>query len=251
MEEQFKGKVAIVTGSSFGIGRAAAILFAKRGASVILTDWVEDQVTLDSIREFGGEAVFVKCDISKEEDVMAMVEKAVSTYGGVDIAFNNAGIEGHSALVHESTSEHFDQTIGVNLRGTWLCMKYEIAEMLKKGKGAIVNNASIAGLVGFQRAPAYVASKHGVIGLTKTAALDYAKNGIRVNAICPGVIRTPMVDRYTGKQKEIEKQFADMEPIGRLGEPEEVAELAIWLCSDAASFITGDAIAVDGGWVAQ
>ena len=251
MEGQFKGKVAVVTGSSFGIGRAAAILFAKRGASLVLADWVEDQDTLSSIGAFGGEAIFVKCDISNEEDVKSMVEKAVSRFGRLDYAFNNAGIEGHSALTHEAATEHFDKTVGVNLRGTWLCMKYEIAEMLKHGKGAIVNNASIAGLVGFQRAAAYVASKHGVLGLTKTAALEYAKNGIRVNAICPGVIRTPMVDRYTGKQKEIEKQFADMEPIGRLGEPEEVAELAIWLCSDAASFITGDAIAVDGGWVAQ
>ncbi len=251
MEKTFENKVAIVTGGSFGIGRATAIAFAKRGAKVTIADWMEDNETLNLIKAAGGEAIFIKCDVSKDSDVKAMVEKTVNTFGRLDYAFNNAGIEGTSAITHECTDEIWEKTIGINLKGVWLCMKYEIQQMLKQGKGAIVNTASIAGLVGFQGLPAYVASKHGVIGLTKTAALEYAKLGIRVNAVCPGVIKTPMVDRLTGKNKETEKQFENMEPVGRMGEPEEVAEAAIWLCSDAASFVTGDAMAVDGGWIAQ
>lgn len=251
MEKQFQGKVAIVTGGSFGIGRATAIAFADRGAKVAIVDCIEDNETLNHIQAAGGEAIFVKCDVSKDADVQAMIEKVMATYGRFDYAFNNAGIEGASAPTHESTEENWERTIGVNLKGVWLCMKYEIGQMLKQGKGAIVNCASIAGLVGFQGLPVYVASKHGVIGLTKTAALEYAKSGIRVNAVCPGVIKTNMVDRITGKEKEVEKQFEDMEPVGRMGQPEEVAEAVIWLCSDAASFVTGDAMAVDGGWTAQ
>jgi len=251
MEKIFENKVAIVTGGSFGIGRAAAIAFANRGAKVVIADWVEDHETLDSIRSSGGEAIFVKCDVSDESSVKALVEKALSTYGRVDLAFNNAGVEGHSAPTHECTMENWDRTVDVNLKGIWLCMKYEIPVMLKQGKGAIVNNASIAGLVGFANIPAYVASKHGVIGLTKNAALEYAKLGIRTNVVCPGVIKTPMIDRFTGKNKEVEKQFESMEPVGRLGQPEEVAEAVMWLCSDASSFVTGDAIPVDGGWTAQ
>jgi NAD(P)-dependent dehydrogenase (short-subunit alcohol dehydrogenase family) len=180
-----------------------------------------------------------------------MIDKAIVQYGRIDYAFNNAGIEGLSAPTHECTDENWEKVIAVNLKGVWLCMKYEIPQMLKQGKGAIANNASIAGLVGFQNIPAYVASKHGVIGLTKNAALEYAKLGIRVNAVCPGVIKTPMVDRFTGKSKEVEKQFESMEPVGRLGQPEEVAEAVMWLCSDSSSFVTGDALPVDGGWTAQ
>lgn len=251
MEKIFKEKVAIVTGGSFGIGRAAAIAFAKRGAKVVVADWIEDTETLNFINSIGGEAIFVKCDVSHDEDVKLMVEKAVSLYGRLDFAFNNAGIEGLSAPTHECTNENWDRTIGINLKGVWLCMKYEIEQMLKEGKGVIVNNASIAGLVGFQNIPAYVASKHGVIGLTKNAALEYSRLGIRVNVVCPGVIKTPMIDRFTGKSKEVERQFESMEPVGRMGRPEEVAETVIWLCSDASSFITGDAIPVDGGWTAQ
>lgn len=251
MEKIFEKNVAIVTGGSFGIGRAAAIAFAKRGAKVVIADCVEDTETLKNIRSFGGDAIFIKCDVSRDEDVKQLVEKTVSHYGRLDYAFNNAGIEGSSAPTHECTNENWDRTIGTNLKGVWLCMKYEIQQMLKQGKGAIVNNASIAGLVGFQNIPAYVASKHGVIGLTKNAALEYAKLGIRVNVVCPGVIKTPMIDRFTGKDKQVEKQFESMEPVGRLGQPEEVAEAVIWLCSDASSFITGDSIPVDGGWVAQ
>lgn len=251
MEKTFENKVVIVTGGSFGIGKATAIAFAKKGAKVAIADCIEDNETLNLIKTAGGEALFIKCDVSKDSEVKAMVEKTVNTFGRLDYAFNNAGIEGVSAITHECTEEIWDKTIGVNLKGIWLCMKYEIQQMLKQGKGAIVNTASIAGLVGFQGLPAYTASKHGIIGLTKTAALEYARLGIRVNAVCPGVIKTPMVDRFTGKNKEAEKQFENMEPVGRMGQPEEVAEAVIWLCSDAASFVTGDAMAVDGGWIAQ
>lgn len=251
MEKIFETKVALVTGGSFGIGHATAIAFAKRGAKVAVVDWKEDHETVDAIKELGGEAIFIRCDVSKSDEVRNMVQKIEEKFGRLDYAFNNAGVEGETAITHECTEENWDRTIGVNLKGEWLCMKYEIPLMLKQGKGAIVNNASIAGLVGFQGIPAYVASKHGILGLTQNAALEYAKQGIRVNAVCPGVIRTPMIDRFTGKKKEVEKQFESLEPIGRLGEPEEVAEAVIWLCSDSSSFVTGDAMAVDGGWIAQ
>ncbi|HUZ60137.1 MAG TPA: SDR family oxidoreductase [Hanamia sp.] len=251
MEKFFQDKVAIVTGGSFGIGRAAAIAFAEKGAKVVIADWVEDNETLNAIKSAGGDAIFIKCDVSSDESVRAMVDKTIAQYGRLDYAFNNAGVEGLSAPTHECTNENWDKTIAVNLKGVWLCMKYEIPHMIKQGKGAIVNNASIAGLVGFVNIPAYVASKHGILGLTKNAALEYAKSGIRVNAVCPGVIKTAMIDRFTGKDKVVEKQFESMEPVGRMGQPEEVAEAVIWLCSDAASFVTAHPMAVDGGWVAQ
>ena len=251
METPFKNKVALVTGASFGIGRATAILFAHKGAKVVLVDWQENSETLEAIKAFGGEAVFIKCDVSQLSEVQKMIQKTISVYGRLDFAFNNAGIEGTSATITECTEENWDKTIGVNLKGIWGCMKYEIPEMLKNGNGAIVNCASIAGLVGYVGLPAYVASKHGVIGLTKTAALENAKLGIRVNAVCPGAIKTPMIDRLTNNKKEVEAQYAAQEPIGRLGNPNEVANAVIWLCSEAASFVTGHAMAVDGGWTAQ
>lgn len=250
MNKIFQNKVALVTGGSFGIGRATAIAFAERGANVVVADWIEDTETVKLVKAKGGKAIFVQCDVSKKEDVEAVIKQTIAVFGRLDFAFNNAGIEGKTGQTHECTDENFDTTIGINLKGVWLCMKYEIPEMLKQGKGAIVNCASIAGLVGFPGLPAYVASKHGVIGLTKTTALENAKLGIRVNAVCPGVIKTPMIDRVTGKDKAVEKQYENMEPVGRMGQPEEVAEAVIWLCSDGASFVTGHAMAVDGGWIA-
>lgn len=251
MESTFKNKVALVTGGSFGIGRATGIAFAKKRARVVIADWIEDNESVNLIKAAGAQAVFVKCDVSNTGDVKHLVEKTIATYGRLDYAFNNAGIEGISSPAQDCTEDNWDKTIGINLKGTWLCMKYEIPEMLKQGKGVIVNCASIAGLVGFPGLPAYVASKHGVLGLTKTSALECAKFGIRVNAVCPGAIKTPMIDRITGNKKEVEEQFASMEPMGRLGNPEEVANAVVWLCSDEASFVTGHAMAVDGGWVAQ
>lgn len=251
METIFKNKVAIVTGGTSGIGRATAIAFAKKGAKVAVVDWIESNETVNLIKDLGGEALFIKCDVSKTADVKAMVEKTIAAFGRLDYAYNNAGIEGASAPTHECTEENWDKTIGINLKGIWLCMKYEIPEILKQGKGAIVNCASVAGLVGFAGLPAYVASKHGVIGLTKTAALECAKLGIRVNVVCPGVIQTPMIDRLTGKTKEAIEQFTGLEPVGRFGQPEEIANAVVWMCSDEASFVTGHAMAIDGGFVAQ
>jgi NAD(P)-dependent dehydrogenase (short-subunit alcohol dehydrogenase family) len=252
MEKIFENKVALVTGASFGIGQATAIAFAQRGAKVVVADWIEDkeEQTLKQIRAAGSEGIFVQCDVSKSTDVKALMDKTIAAYGKIDFAFNNAGIEGNIAPLHECSEENFDKIIGINLKGNWLCMHYEIQQMLKQGKGAIVNCSSVAGLVGFAGLPVYVASKHGVIGLTKTAALENAKSGIRVNAVCPGVIHTAMIDRITGKDPEVEKQYIAIEPIGRMGEPIEIAEAVVWLCSDGASFVTGHALAVDGGFVA-
>lgn len=250
MENIFENKVAIVTGGSFGIGKATAIAFARRGARVVIADWIQDDAVLTEIKELGGTAIFLRCDVSKSADVSTMISQAVKNFGRIDFAVNNAGIEGQTASSHECTEENWDKTININLKGVWLCIKHEIPVMLKQGKGAIVNIASIAGLRGFPGLPAYVVSKHGIVGLTKTAALEYAKQGIRINAVCPGVIKTAMVDRITGEDKTVEKKYKDMEPVGRMGQPQEVAEAIIWLCSDAASFVTGDTMAVDGGWIA-
>jgi NAD(P)-dependent dehydrogenase (short-subunit alcohol dehydrogenase family) len=251
MESNFKNKVAIITGGSYGIGRATAIAFSRKGAKVVIADWVENQETLNQIKSTGAEAIFIKCDVSKAEDVSMMVKKTMDRFGRLDHAFNNAGIEGLRGSTIDCTEENWDKTIAINLKGVWLCMKYQLPELLKQGKGSIVNCASIAGMIGYQDLPAYVASKHGIVGLTKTAALEFAKSGIRINAVCPGVIKTPMIDRLTGNKKEAEDQYASMEPIGRLGRPEEIANAVVWLCSDEASFITGHAMAVDGGWLAQ
>lgn len=251
MENNFKDKVVIVTGAAYGIGRATAIAFAKKGARMVLADYLDCNETLAAVKAEGAEAIALTCDVSVPADVERLVKTTISTYGQLDCAFNNAGIEGHPGTTAECTIDNWDRTLAVNLTGPWLCMKYQIPEMLKSGGGSIVNTASVAGLVGFQNSPAYVASKHGLVGLTKTAALEFARQGIRVNAVCPGVIRTPMVDRFTGKDKNVEKQFENMEPIGRMGEPGEVANAVVWLCSSEASFVTGQAMTVDGGWVAQ
>ena len=250
MEKVFEGKVAIVTGGSYGIGKATAVAFAKRGAAVVIADWIKDDAVIKAIKDAGSRAVFVRCDVSKPVEVAAMISQALDAFGKIDFAVNNAGIEGETSSTHECTEENWNKTIDINLKGVWLCMKHEIPLMLKHGKGTIVNIASVAGLDGFPGLPAYVVSKHGIVGLTKTAALEYARQGIRINAVCPGVIQTAMVDRTTGKDKTVEKQYEDMEPVGRMGQPEEVAEAIIWLCSDASSFVTGQAIAVDGGWTA-
>lgn len=251
METTFKDKVVIITGSTYGIGKSAAIAFAQRGAKVVLSDWKQDEDTLSTIKENGGDSIFVKCDVSVEEDVKNLVAETIAKYGRLDFAFNNAGIEGTPAPATECSNENWDKTISINLKGVWYCMKYQIPEMLKVGGGVIVNNASIAGLVGFGGVPAYVASKHAVVGLTKNVALDYAKQNIRVNAVCPGVIHTPMIDRFTGGNPQVIEQLVAAKPMGRLGQPEEIAETVVFLCSNAASFITGQAIAIDGGWTTQ
>jgi NAD(P)-dependent dehydrogenase (short-subunit alcohol dehydrogenase family) len=246
-------KVALVTGGSSGIGRATALAFARQGARVVVADIVEEggRETLDMIQKAGGEAIFVKVDVTRADEVESMVKKAVDNYGRLDCAFNNAGVGGEIAAIENSREETWDRVLAINLKSVWLCMKYEVPQMLSQGGGAIVNTASVAGLIGFPAQAAYVASKHGVIGLTKSAALDHARSGIRVNAICPGVIRTPMIGRRLDAKPHREAAFIAMEPVGRLGEPEEIAEAAVWLCSDAASFVTGHSMAVDGGLVAR
>jgi NAD(P)-dependent dehydrogenase (short-subunit alcohol dehydrogenase family) len=253
MQGRLQGKAALVTGGASGIGRAAALAFAREGAKVVVSDVVvaggEETVTL--IKAAGGEALFVKADVAKPAEVEAVIASVVAAYGRLDCAVNNAGIEGVMASTVDCTEENWDRIIAVNLKGVWLCMKAEIAQMLKQGGGVIVNIASVAGLVGFSGLPAYVASKHGVVGLTKTAALEYAKSGIRINAVCPGVIQTPMLERLFQSNPQAGEASAALEPVGRLGQPGEIAEAAVWLCSDAASFVTGLPMAVDGGFIAQ
>jgi NAD(P)-dependent dehydrogenase (short-subunit alcohol dehydrogenase family) len=253
MSETLEGKAALVTGAGSGIGRAAALAFAREGANVVVSDIIAAGAseTLRLIEEAGGKGTFIQGDVSVAADAQAIVRAAEENYGRLDFAFNNAGIEGDQAPTAECTEDNWDRVLTVNLKGIWLCMKYEIPVMLRHGKGAIVNTASVAGLVGFQNIVAYNASKGGVIQLTKTAALEYATQGIRVNAVCPGVIRTPMVERFIGGSAEAEAQFVAMEPVGRMGLPQEIAESVVWLCSDAASFVTGHAMVVDGGFVAQ
>jgi NAD(P)-dependent dehydrogenase (short-subunit alcohol dehydrogenase family) len=252
MTGKLENKVAIVTGAASGIGRATALLFAKEGARVVAADWEleQGQRVAEEIRERGGDTVFVRADVSSPHDVKQMVDEAVATYGHVDIIFNNAGVEGHQAPTADCTIENWDRVININLKGVFLGMKYAIPEMLKNGGGSIINNASVAGIVGFQNIPAYCASKGGVIQLTKTAALEYAKQGIRVNAICPGVILTPMVERFVGSNEQAQKAFEAIEPVGRFGRPEEVAQLALFLASDDSSFCTGSPFVVDGGMIA-
>jgi NAD(P)-dependent dehydrogenase (short-subunit alcohol dehydrogenase family) len=248
-----QGKVVLVTGGGSGIGRATALRVAQEGAKVMIADYVPDgaERTVKAIKDAGGTASCVAADVSIAQQVEMMVNKTVETYGRIDGAYNNAGIEGRMADTVEASEENFDRTIAINLKGVWLCMKYEIPQMLKQGGGSIVNTASVAGLVAFVNMSAYVASKHGVIGLTKTAALEYAQKNIRVNCVNPGVINTPMVARLVDSGGMNENELTRGEPVGRMGKPEEIGEGVIWLLSDASSFVTGHSLVIDGGWVAQ
>jgi NAD(P)-dependent dehydrogenase (short-subunit alcohol dehydrogenase family) len=249
----FKGQVALVTGAASGIGAATALQFADAGASVVLADVQTEagEALAKKIQARDGKALFVKADMASEADIKNMVAAAVKQFGRLDFAFNNAGIEGSPADTINCTNENWDRTMNINLRGVWQCMKYEIPEMLKVGGGAIVNCSSVAGVVGFTGIPAYTASKHGVLGLTKTAALEYANKNIRVNAVCPGVIKTPMIDRFTHGEAQATQALMAGEPLGRMGQPEEIASSVLWLCSAGAAFVTGHPLVVDGGWVAR
>ena len=250
---RFEGKVALVTGGGSGIGRATSLAFANEGAKVVIDDInVEGgEETLAMVKSAGGEAVFVKANVSKAAEVEAMVQKAIDTYGRLDCAYNNAGVGEPLKRVHKTSEDNWDRVMATNLKGVYLCMKYEIPHMLKQGKGAIVNTSSLAGLKGLSGQAAYVASKHGVVGLTKSAAIEYATLGIRINCICPGVINTPLIAPNMKDRPHVEKGYIDMEPIGRLGKPEEIASAVLWLCSDEASFAIGSIFSVDGGVVAR
>ena len=248
-----EGKAALVTGGGSGLGRASAIALARAGATVTVAD-VDEQGGKETaglvFEEAGGDADFVRADVTRADEVEAMVDKAVARWGRLDCALNNAGTTGVSAPTADYTLEDWNRAIALNLTGVFLCLKYEIPAMLERG-GAIVNMASGAGLVGFAGLPAYVASKHGVVGLTRAAALEYASQGLRVNAICPGSTRTPMLEGFMGGDEQVERMMTRAVPLGRLGRPEEIAEAVVWLCSDAASFVVGHALAVDGGSVIQ
>ena len=249
MSKDIENKVALITGGTTGIGRDTAVLFAKEGAKVVFSGRreAEGNETLNLIRAAGGEGFFVKSDVSKAAEVESLVQKTVEKYGRLDIAFNNAGIEGRWAPLIEQTEEDWDQVLDINLKGVWLSLKYEVLQMLKQGgKGSIVNMSSVAGLIGAAQAGVYVASKHGVIGLTKSAAAEYAAQGIRVNAVCPAVIETPMAERIFG-EPEVSRKMISLHPLGRFGTPMEVAQAVLWLCSDKSSFTTGQCLGIDGG----
>lgn len=247
------GKVALITGGSTGIGRASARIFAREGAQVVVADvnveGAEETVRL--IRDAGGEALCIRADVSQAADAEAMVRQAAQTYGRLDCAFNNAGIEGELQSTRDYAEATWERVMAINLKGVWLSMKAEIGHMLGHGGGAIVNTASAAGLVAVPDLSAYVASKHGVVGLTKTAALEYAKAGIRVNAVCPGGVDTPMLQRVFADNTQAAEAAVAAEPVGRLAQPAEIGEAVVWLCSEAASFVTGHPMAVDGGYVAH
>jgi NAD(P)-dependent dehydrogenase (short-subunit alcohol dehydrogenase family) len=253
MRGQFQGKVALVTGGGLGIGRATALAFAREKAKVVVDDLLvkEGEETVRMIKEAGGEAIFIKADVSQRSEVENLILKAIEGYGRIDYAFNNAGIGGDLGSTADCSEENWDRVINTNLKSVWLCMKYEIPQMLKQGAGVIVNTASGSGLWGVPGMPAYASSKHGILGLTKTAALEYAKVGIRVNAICPGPIFTEGNQAHVAVHPELQAQFTAMVPMKRFGRSEEIAETVVWLCTDTASYVTGIAMPVDGGMVAQ
>jgi NAD(P)-dependent dehydrogenase (short-subunit alcohol dehydrogenase family) len=245
----FAGRVAFVTGAANGIGRAAALAFAREGASVVVADVAErnNQETARMVEEHGGRALAVHCDVTRNEDIQRSLKAATERFGRLDFAFNNAGVEYAIKPAADITAEEWDRILGIDLRGVFLCMKHEIPLMLKQGSGAIVNTSSGAGIKGFKGGAAYVAAKHGVVGLTKAAALDYAASSIRINAVCPGIIDTPMMDRFSGGTPEGRRAVIAQEPVGRMGTPEEIAAAVVWLCSDAAAFVVGHAMVIDGG----
>jgi NAD(P)-dependent dehydrogenase (short-subunit alcohol dehydrogenase family) len=249
IDGSFTGKVAFVTGAANGIGRAAALAFAREGASVIVADVSEqgNQTTTRLIQEAGGRALAVQCDVTRTEEIKAALDKGVQAFGRLDFAFNNAGVEQPVQPAADLTEEDWDRIIDVDLRGVFLCMKHEIPLMLKQGGGAIVNTSSGAGVKGIAGQAAYCAAKYGIVGLTKAAALDYAKSNIRINAVCPGIIETPMMGRFSGGTSEGRAKVIAQEPIGRMGKPEEIAAAVVWLCSDPAAFVVGHAMVIDGG----
>lgn len=254
MQDDMKSKVALITGAGSGIGQATAIAFAKRGAQVVVADISKEggMETVNLIKELGGESIFVRTDVSHNSDVEAMVNTTIEKFGKIDFAHNNAGIDGPLQTVLTDLDEgDWDRVISINLKAVWMCMKYEIKQMLAQGKGSIVNTASMFGLVGNEGGAAYNAAKHGVIGLTKTAALEFSRLGIRVNAVCPGVILTPLVKKITEMYPEATAALEASHPIGRCGNPDEVAEAVVWLSSDSASFVTGVSLPLDGGFVAK
>jgi NAD(P)-dependent dehydrogenase (short-subunit alcohol dehydrogenase family) len=245
--DRFTDRVAFITGAASGIGRAAAIAFATEGARVAILDRSADALRKveASVKEAGGEVLAIACDVSSPDQVEDAIKQIVDRFGRLDIAFNNAGVENKAAPVHEIDLAEWDRIIGINLRGTFLCMKHELAQMVKQGGGVVVNTSSGAGIRGVAGGAAYAASKHAIIGLTRSAALDYAKQNIRVNAVLPGNIETPMMDRFTGGDMQ---KAIDLEPVGRLGKPEEIAEAVLWMASDLGGFVTGAATVIDGGW---
>jgi len=253
MHISFRGQVALVTGAGSGLGLATAKAFAASGAAVVLADWDESaaRIAAEELLAKGHKALAIRCDVSDDAQVEAMVEQIVATFGRLDAAYNNAGIQNVLAETADSTREDYDRVMGINLRGVWSCMKFELRQMRKQGSGAIVNCSSLGGLIGGNQRGTYHAAKHGVIGFTKSAALEYATRGIRVNDVCPGMIHTPMVDKMIaeGQGEELDAMLKALVPMGRMGRPEEIADAVLWLCSSAASYVTGQSISVDGGYV--
>jgi NAD(P)-dependent dehydrogenase (short-subunit alcohol dehydrogenase family) len=253
MNISFENQVALVTGAASGLGLATASAFAESGASVVLADWNEDAVlsAAEELSDTGHKVLAIRCDVADDGQVKSMVEETVSKFGRLDAAFNNAGVQGVLAETADSPRDDYDRVMAINLRGVWSCMKFELQQMRKQGSGAIVNCSSLGGLIGGSQRGTYHAAKHGVIGFTKSAALEYATRGIRVNDVCPGMIHTPMFDKMIaeGQGEELNAMLKSLVPMRRMGRPEEIADAVLWLCSSAASYVTGQSISVDGGYV--